>query len=398
VASTGIEKLSLLCEFHPMEKSWCMALGRGLRQEGCQIRKLVLQTQLSVDLAQALYEGMASRHRGKNDGPGLEDLSLQLSDACWQSTVLLSASLYHCHSLRRLSLNRHDLSYTLDDQQLEILAKSLRNHPSLKELCIEGSACKRGGIEEISKHLLLVEPCGSGCRLEKLDLSSHWFGTVDRFQGMEFLTEALTQNSSLRSLSLSGHLINETDMNGLTNALIGPHCRLKELCLSACHLSETCVKVLASKIPHMRSLKTLWLHDNPFHETSSAISLLSQAMRHNFEMEKLVLPFTCGGDTISRRKLQELDLWLFLNRRGRRLLYSTTEKVPPYLWAILLERTTLSSVKDMTSWSLGGTMSPVIPQDTTNDCMASSGETQAKELQLSAIFHLLQHGPISFDR
>jgi hypothetical protein len=395
LCSSGVRKLSLLCEFHPLAKSWCIALGRGLQRRDCQIRKLVLQTQMSVDLAYALYEGMAAQHRGHENGQTLEDLSLQLSGACWQSTVLLSAGLCHCKSLRRLSLNRHDSSYILDDQQLEILLKSLRNHPSLKELCIQGSLCPRAGISVISNHLLSVG-LDSRCRLEKLDLSNRRFGTLDRLLGMEDLAVALAKDSSLFSLSLSRHCIVETDMKMLTGALVSPCCRLKELCFSGCHLSERCINLLAAKIPYMRSLRTLWLHENPLNEKSAVLQSFLQSVKQNVEIEKLVLPFGRGGDHI----LEEMDFWLFLNQKGRRLLHSTREGVPTYLWIVLLERITLSSAKDMISWRLVGTpCNDAIPHENPSDGSPSYRiDTKAKELQLSAIFYFLRNSPILFDR
>lgn len=374
--ANGVQKFSLLCDFRRIETSWCQALGRGLRHHNCRVRKLILQAHLTTELARALFEGLVTspgdNNNNNKNSNSLEEISVPLSDVHWQSILLLSATLQNCRTLRRLSLNRHDLMYTMNENQVATLMKSLWNHPSLKELCIQGSSCREGGIHAIAQHLL-----GATSKLEKLDLSNHKFG-LDRMEGMRSLSKALRTNTSLKSLSLSGHQLREEDMMDMASALTSSTSRLQELCLSDCHLTNDCISIFSERLPAMTNLKTLWLHDNPFDETCA--QALLDCLGTNMEMEQLILPLGRGRDMDRIQK--ELELWLLMNRAGRRLLLSS-KATPPYLWAMVLERITKQS-RDV---SLS---SPSFGSGTRSDC------GRAKNLDASAIYHLLQQGTLSF--
>lgn len=370
--ANGVQKFSLLCDFGRIEASWCQALGRGLRHDNCQVRKLVLQVQLTCELARALFEGLAESPTTKDNT--LEEISVPLSEASWQSILLLSATLQHCKTLRRLSLNHHDIMYTMNEHQVATLIKSLWHHPSLNELCVQGSACGEGGIHAIAQHLL-----GPGSQLEKLDMSNHRFGW-DRLEGIRSLSMALATNSPLKSLSLSGHQLGEEDIVEITAALTSSTSQLQELCLADCSLTNECVSILMERLPEMRSLKTLWLHDNLFDNTCA--QGLIGCLKMNMEIEHVVLPLGRGREMDIIQK--DLELWLLLNRAGRRLLLSS-KKVPPCLWAMVLERITNR------------------PHEVSTSCRghkntAMDDGTCDKETEATAIFHLLRQGPISFER
>lgn len=356
--SRGVAKISIFCDSPRLDKVLCQALSRSLRFG--QIRKLVLQTGLNTELGKALYDGLAYAPNNT-----LEVLSIPLSHACWESIRLLSATLPCCRALRKLSLNRHDLLSTLDEGHLEALMKSLGNHPSLKELCIQGSSCPEGGIIAMAEHLLGPQSC-----LEKLDLSNHRFG-IDILAGTRFLTTALATNTTLKCLSLSGHKLSDDDMDALSIALASQSNLVEELCLTECQITDNGISVFAERISEMATLKALWLLNNPF-DTHSALKLLD-GVCENPNIEFLTLP---QGRRM-RDVQQKLDFWLFLNRSGRRLLRS--HGIPPYLWALVLER---ASTK---------------PLDSAQSHATNRGDPIHKfssNIRLSSIFYFLRHGSI----
>jgi hypothetical protein len=244
VACRKVPKISILNDSNArrLEPSWCRALSKGL--EHPVVKKLMLRVPLSNDLAAALYTGM--RH--------LEELVLPISHASMSSIILLAGALQNCQSLRKLKLNRHDLVWTVDECQIKTLIQALENHESLKELSIQGSSCDEAGIRVIADCLVH--------KLEKLDLSNHRFGG-DRLLGMDYLASHL-KGSTLKNLSLAGHRLQEKEIAVLADALAHDGCQLEELCLTNCSISDDRIANFATRLPNMKTLKQLWLHDNPF--------------------------------------------------------------------------------------------------------------------------------------
>lgn len=339
-----VQKLSLLCDFDPLQPSWCRSLAKGLSASNCRLQKLMLRVQLSRELALALCEGLPKSH--------VEELVLPISDSTLEYVELLASALNRCTSLKRLKWNRHDLVSQIDPCQLVTLCQSLEHHPSLQDLSIQGSSCSPPGIQAIAKHVLPV--------LSKLDLSNHRFGG-DRLIGIPDLATALG-TSKLEFLSLSGHWISEQDIEALATALT-QNTSLQELCLTNCHLSDASIQIFAERLPQMKHLKYLWLHDNPF-QKEGALALVD-AMQDNCELEQMILPRGRGLDPMQR----QLELFLVLNRAGRRLLRHH-HRVPLALWPQVLDRANKAK-KD--------------------SYFASS------TVYIDAIFHLLK-GPALFER
>lgn len=354
-SSPFVSKLSILCDFHRMERSSCRSLSRGLQNPSCRLTKLMLRIQLSHDLATCLCEGLSAEHCQ------LEELVLPISNASLKSILLLSVAFRQCKTLTKLKLNRHDLVWTIDPCQIVILMKSLKDHPSLKELSIQGSSCDEIGIRAISD-------CVVG-NLEKLDLSNHRFGGA-RLHGMTKLTTSLRRkhNNNLRLLSLSGHRLMESDVLDLASAMADNNSRIEDLSLMNCQLSDESIVVLANFLPRIRDLKYLWLHDNPFGQTGSSALLVS--LQQNWELEQLLLPRGRGLDDMQR----QIEFLLALNRAGRRLLRTTSHTIPLSLWPKVLGR---ASKKTRQTYCYYG--------------------NNQQGFHADAIFHLLK-GPALFER
>jgi hypothetical protein len=349
IACREVAKISILNDSNSrrLEPSWCRALCKGL-QNHPTIKKLMLRVTLSNDLAAALYEGM--RH--------LEELVLPISDASMSAIILLAGALQNCQSLRKLKLNRHDLVWTVDECQIKTLMQALENHESLKELSIQGSSCEEAGIRVIADCLVH--------KLEKLDLSNHRFGG-DRLLGTDYLASHL-RGSTLKYLSLAGHRLLEKEIALLADTLARDDCQLEEVCLTNCSISDKSITNFATRLPQMKSLKRLWLHDNPFHVEGGTAIL--NAMEFNFELEQVVVPR--GRQEPMSEIQQDIEYYLLLNRAGRRLLRHGGH-VPRSIWPKVLSRVSETKTKEVCFWSA------------------------VKERHQDAIFHLLQ-GPALLER
>lgn len=317
-SSPLVEKLSILGDFLRMDSSWCQSLSRGLQLPNTKLKKLMLRVQLSEDLSKALDESMGSSHCK------VEDLIVPISNSCASSVVLLSSALRQSKSLKALKLNRHDLVWTMNKYQVSTLMKSLEAHPSLKELSIQGSSCTEFGITAISTYVVNS--------LQRLDLSNHRFGG-DRLYGIQSLAQALCSPNTLRYLSVSGHHLSEVDVECLAGALSNEHSRMEELHMNNCNLEDNSIMIFAERLPNMKLLKRLFLHDNPF--GNSVTKALVDGTSKNWELEQLVLPRRAGQGTEDLH--QQIDFHLALNRAGRKLL-RTKDQIPLSLWPRVLHR------------------------------------------------------------
>jgi hypothetical protein len=206
-------------------------------------------------------------------------------------------------------------------------------------LSIQGSACTGFGITAISTHVVHS--------LQRLDLSNHRFGG-DRLDGIQSLTQALvgSRPNALKYLSVSGHRLSEMDVECLADALSNDHSRMEELHMNHCNLDDDSLMIFAKRLPHMKRLKRLFLHDNPFGSNKSSVAAtkaLVDGTSQNWELEQLVLPRRAGqqqqqqgGGTEELH--QQIDFYLALNRAGRKLLRTKDHPIPLSLWPKVLHR------------------------------------------------------------
>lgn len=334
-----VEKFSIMGDFECMDKTWCLALSDALKQS--RIRKLLLRVQLSLDLADAIHDATSS------DNCKLQELILPISQTCNASMERLSQALGQCTTLRTLRVNRHDLTWKMNDYQMETLMGALRCHPTLKELSIQGSSCTDRGMAAICQNVLPT--------LEKLDLSNHRIGG-DPLCGLSFLALALSQPNQLKSLCLSGHVLSESETALLVGAMVptkrsdcgmeqehqkqqdSSNCQLEELQLNRCDLNDSAACILGKHVARMPSLAVLQLRDNPF--GPDGLEALLSGVSKNWELEQMVLPTTrhtdAVGDEMDRIKA-EIFYHLALNRAGRKVLQSDAT-ISLSVWPVLLSR------------------------------------------------------------
>eukprot|EP00980_Cylindrotheca_fusiformis_P020585 scaffold7641_cov115-Cylindrotheca_fusiformis.AAC.31 len=319
-----VEKLSILGDFWELDSCCCQSLSRGLRLPNTRLEKLMLRVQLSNDLSMALEQSLSSRHCR------IEELIVPISNSGKNGNVtILSKALQQSKTLKALKINRQDNMDTTKDEDrrhpISTLWKSLEDHPSLQELSIPGDA--DFGIETLAEDSgVLVQS------LQKLDLSNHRFNG-DPLPGIQSIARRLSSSpNSLEYLSISGHSLSRMDVMSLADALSHPqHARIEELHMNNCNLDDDCIIAFAKRLPAMKTLKRLFLHDNPFGKTAAAA--LAEGMRHNCEIEHFVLPRKARKAT----QVQQIELYLALNRAGRRLL-KAKDPIPLSMWPDVLHR------------------------------------------------------------
>jgi hypothetical protein len=135
-------------------------------------------------------------------------------------------------------------------------------------------------------------------------------------------------------------------MNMLIRFLVNKQ-SLRELFLCGCKLSEEAAMSLASVLPQLRTLQTLWLTGSQSFTKSGIDQLVHQGLRHNVSLYEFLLPQWLVSAALTKTIAQYVDL----NRAGRRLLTAQQRQkdeletataaavlVPAGLWPVVLAR------------------------------------------------------------
>ncbi|XP_062393171.1 NACHT, LRR and PYD domains-containing protein 3-like isoform X2 [Sardina pilchardus] len=177
----------------------------------------------------------------------------------------------------------------LSDKSCSYLASALKtSHSSnLSVLHLSGNKLLDSGVE-----LLCSALCHHNCKLEELRLVS--CNLSDK--SCSYLASALktSHSSNLRVLHLSDNKLLDSGVELLCSALCHHNCKLEELRLRSCDLSDKSCSYLASalKTSHSSNLRVLDLSDNKL--LDSGVELLCSALcHHNCKLEKLQL-YKCG--------------------------------------------------------------------------------------------------------
>ncbi|XP_062392724.1 NACHT, LRR and PYD domains-containing protein 3-like isoform X2 [Sardina pilchardus] len=225
--------------------------------------------------------------------------------------LLCSVLCHHNCKLEELELNSCDLS----DKSCSYLASALKtSHSSnLRVLHLSHNKLLDSGVE-----LLCSALCHHNCKLEELRLDKCDLSD----KSCSYLASALktSHSSNLRVLDLSDNKLLDSGVELLCSALCHHNCKLEELQLQVCNLSDKSCSYLASalKTSHSSNLRVLHLSDNKL--LDSGVELLCSALcHHNCKLETLWL-WSCGLSNKScsylasalkspSSNLTQLDLW-----------------------------------------------------------------------------------------
>ena len=212
---------------------------------------------------------------------------------------------------------------SLGDDELSFIFMALKGHPCLQFLTLNGNKCGERGSREVADML-----SAENCALQKLDLS---FQRLDDGKILDIspLMEALTKNTSIETLDLTGNGLQDKDADRI--ACVARHnTTIRELFLARNKFTDVGVTAIARSLPRMEGLRKLSLWGNPFGE-EGARQLLN-GMVQNMELCDLHLfrQFKCS---------HQIQYFTNINRGGRKLLQEPPNQVPMSLWPLVLERT-----------------------------------------------------------
>ncbi|XP_062393268.1 NACHT, LRR and PYD domains-containing protein 12-like [Sardina pilchardus] len=199
--------------------------------------------------------------------------------------LLCSALCHHNCKLEELRLRECNLS----DKSCSYLASALKtSHSSnMRVLDLSNNKLLDSGVE-----LLCSALCHHNCKLEKLQLDN--CNLSDK--SCSYLASALktSHSSNLRVLNLSNNKLLDSGVELLCSALCHHNCKLETLQLQGCDLSNKSCSYLASalKTSHSSNLRVLHLSNNKL--LDSGVELLCSALcHHNCKLEELRL-VSCG--------------------------------------------------------------------------------------------------------
>ncbi|XP_048103440.1 NACHT, LRR and PYD domains-containing protein 14-like isoform X3 [Alosa alosa] len=214
----------------------------------------------------------------------LSELDLSQNPLKDSGVELLSAGLKHINcSLEKLRLEDCGLS---GDSCKEISSVLQSEHSLLRELDLSDNPLEDSGVELLSAGLK-----HTNSRLEKLGLYN--CNLTDK--SCSYLASALktSRSSNLRVLHLSENKLLDSGVELLCSALCHQNCKLEELWLYNCNLTDKSCSYLASALKTSRSsnLRVLHLSENKL--LDSGVELLCSALCHqNCTLEELQL-YSC---------------------------------------------------------------------------------------------------------
>ncbi|XP_075700099.1 NACHT, LRR and PYD domains-containing protein 12-like [Rhinoderma darwinii] len=163
---------------------------------------------------------------------------------------------------------------------------------TIRDLCLRDNSLKDEDV-----HLICSALNQPKCKIQELCLSSNNL-THDCCPQ---LASAITKNRSLKKLDLSYNNMSGPKFSDLMGALSSPTCRIEELILIRCSLTDSSCSQLASTIIKSPSLKTLDLSDNRL-EGSQFRDLMSALSSPTCRIEELTL--SCNGRVIDKSSIQ----------------------------------------------------------------------------------------------
>ncbi|XP_063803086.1 NACHT, LRR and PYD domains-containing protein 12-like [Pseudophryne corroboree] len=160
--------------------------------------------------------------------------------------TLLSFILESCRETAELRLDQCNIH----SESLERLAPALR---TVKSLRFYNNNLRDDGVRSICSALIHPE-----CKIQTLSLTMTGLTDIS----CSHLGSAISNNQSLRTLDLAYNRLEGPKFSDLMTALSSPTCRIEELHLNSCRLTDSSCSPLASAITNNQSLRVLYLSDN----------------------------------------------------------------------------------------------------------------------------------------
>ncbi|KAL6483946.1 hypothetical protein MHYP_G00088190 [Metynnis hypsauchen] len=227
--TSALRNSSILRELEFNNTGWqdvdIKLLSAALENSHCKLEKLRLYKCNFTEESCAVVASALS-----SDTTSLREMDLSETKLQDSGAMLLSAELKNPNcKLETLKLERCDIT----EEGCADLFRALKLNPSshLRELNLSGNTPGESGVKELCD--LLNDP---SCKLEELrldlcDITEE--GCADLFRALK-----LNPSSHLRELNLSGNTPGESGVKELCDLLNDPSCKLEELRLDLCDITE----------------------------------------------------------------------------------------------------------------------------------------------------------------
>ncbi|XP_078276217.1 uncharacterized protein LOC144605049 [Rhinoraja longicauda] len=230
--------------YNDLGDSGVKLVSAALRDPKCKIQRLGLDV---VGLTDSGVEDLAST---LSTNHSLWQLDLSWNELGDSGVKLVSAALGNpdC-KIQRLGLNHVGLTYS----GAKDLASALSTNPSLMQLDLSLNKLGDSGVKLVSAALRNPD-----CKIQRLELLT--VGLTD--SGAEDLVSALSTNTSLMELELSGNKLGDSGVKLVFAALRNPDCKIQRLGLNGVGLTDSGAEDIVSALSTNTSLTELHLGYN----------------------------------------------------------------------------------------------------------------------------------------
>eukprot|EP00526_Cylindrotheca_closterium_P008656 CAMPEP_0113626240 /NCGR_PEP_ID=MMETSP0017_2-20120614/13571_1 /TAXON_ID=2856 /ORGANISM="Cylindrotheca closterium" /LENGTH=516 /DNA_ID=CAMNT_0000536415 /DNA_START=23 /DNA_END=1573 /DNA_ORIENTATION=- /assembly_acc=CAM_ASM_000147 len=339
------KRLLIGCDWSDITAYSCLAAGL-LAHDGIRELQIVHLEQLEVDAVKVLAEAM------------VHTTCLKLLEIYGHNPLPENICAVFLEGLtRNRSLDTLKLRIENDNTSLSKFFRTLQNHPNLRSLDLKCPNMSEQVMENLREWL-----CRDDCRLQDLGISrvSHLSTLTTRIGGQVF------ESRSLKRLQLSCNYLSSNNFEGLGLCNTFPNlsilslynnnicdlsplesifckgdCKIQDLDLRENLISHDSIMNFAAKIPQMKSLRRLYLSDNPFlaaissldgREQSALLQPLLKRVKESKSLERLSMK--CKIDAT------ELCHTMNVNRGGQRGIEveSAHRCISLALWPRILHR------------------------------------------------------------